>query len=126
MKYSKPQSAERIETPHGIEARRIHENDSVQVMYLVLAPGEELKPHTTPVDVFFYVLEGRGTITIGGESAEVEAETIVDSPKGIVHWWRNSGDANLRLLVVKTPKPGTPAKMADPAVQDWKAGHAGS
>lgn len=100
-----------METPHGIEARCIHENDHVQVMYLKLAPGEALKPHTTPVDVFFYVLEGRGEVSTGAETVEVEAETIVDSPKGIGHCWRNTGNCTLRLLVVKTPKPGTPATM---------------
>lgn len=105
MKYSRPEDEARVDTPHGIEARRIHENDHVQVMYLKMAPGEALKPHTTPVDVFFYVLEGRGTVTIGGESAEVEAETIVDSPRDVEHWWRNTGSGILRLLVVKTPKP---------------------
>jgi len=111
MKYARPEEVGRVETPHGIEARRIHENDHVQVMYLKLAPGEALKPHTTPVDVFFYVLEGGGEVTIGEETAEVGAETIVDSPKGIVHWWRNTGTGALRLLVVKTPRPGTPAAM---------------
>ncbi|MDM7993152.1 MAG: cupin domain-containing protein [Candidatus Fermentibacter sp.] len=111
MKYARPEEVGRVETPHGIEARRIHENDHVQVMYLKLAPGEALKPHTTPVDVFFYVLEGRGEVSIGAETVEVEAETIVDSPKGIGHCWRNTGNVTLRLLVVKTPKPGAQATM---------------
>ena len=113
MKYMHPDLADRVDTPHGIEARKIHENDHVQVMYLKLAPGEALKPHATPVDVFFYVLEGRGTVTIGGESVELEAEAIVDSPMEMTHWWRNTGDTILRLLVVKTPRPGAPARMVD-------------
>ena len=75
MKYARPEEVGRVETPHGIEARRIHENDHVQVMYLKLAPGEALKPHTTPVDVFFYVLEGRGEVSIGAE-ARVEGLVV--------------------------------------------------
>ncbi len=113
MRYSRPDETRTVDTPHGIEARKIHENEHVQVMYLKLAPGESLRPHATPVDVFFYVLEGRGAVTIGDETVEVTAETIVDSPRDVPHHWRNTGDSVLRLLVVKTPKPGGPTRMLD-------------
>ncbi len=71
---------------------------------MLLAPGQSLKKHTTPVDVFFYILEGKGVVKIGGEEAEVEKDTLIDSPKDIPHLLRNTGAGNFRFLVVKTAK----------------------
>ena len=67
-------SYKKIETtrnPHGVEAKKIHDNENVQVVHMLLKPGESLKKHTTPVDVFFYVLEGVGIVEIGEEKQKV-------------------------------------------------------
>ena len=50
------------------------------VVHILLKPGESLKRHITPVDVAFYVLEGKGTIEIGDEKAEAGPDTIIESP----------------------------------------------
>jgi len=73
---------------------------------VVLNPGESLKKHTTPVDVFFYVLEGEGIFEIGNEKQIVNKDMLVDSPKNIPHCLYNEGKEIFRVLVVKTPKPG--------------------
>jgi mannose-6-phosphate isomerase-like protein (cupin superfamily) len=57
--------------PHGVDARSISDTDSAQVVHITLQPGEALKKHITPVDVVFYVLEGRGIVEIGEERAEI-------------------------------------------------------
>ena len=66
-----------------------------------LKPGQSLKKHTTPVDVFFYILEGKGEIEIGDETKEVEKDTLIESPKDIPHLLRNTGTNLFRFLVVK-------------------------
>jgi mannose-6-phosphate isomerase-like protein (cupin superfamily) len=93
------------QNPHGVEAKRIHENENVQVIHMLLKPGESLKKHTTPVDVFFYVLEGEGIVEIGNEKQKVSKDMLIDSPKEIPHCLYNEGISNFRVLVVKTPKP---------------------
>jgi len=93
------------QNPHGVEAKRIHENENVQVVHMLLKPGESLKRHTTPVDVFFYVLEGEGIVEIGDEKQKVTKDMLIDSPKEIPHCLYNEGISNFRVLVVKTPKP---------------------
>ncbi|MCK4822789.1 cupin domain-containing protein, partial [bacterium] len=80
-------------------------HDNAQVVHITLHPGESLKRHITPVDVFFYVLEGEGIIEIGDEKHTVQADTIIHSPAKIVHCWYNESDKPLRILVAKTPKP---------------------
>jgi len=93
------------ETPHGVDVRKLFDSEHVQVIEIKLMPGEELKKHITPVDVFFYVLEGTGIVEIGEEQAEVTLDQLVESPKGIPHRLMNESDSPFRFLVVKTPKP---------------------
>lgn len=72
---------------------------------VTLQPGESLKWHVTPVDVFFYVLEGRGIVEIADESAEVEPHMVIESPARIRHRLRNESSETFRFLVFKTPRP---------------------
>lgn len=97
--------------PHGVDARSISDTESAQVVHITLHPGEALKKHITPVDVVFYVLEGRGVVEIGEERAEVEADTLIESPAKIPHRWINESEGLLRILVVKTPRPKEATKM---------------
>jgi len=80
-------------------------------MHITLEPGESLKKHITPVDVFFYVLEGTGIVEIGDEKQEVEKDTLIDSPANIPHCWYNEGQETLRILVTKVPKPVEQTKL---------------
>jgi len=95
------------ETPRGVSARQVIDMPHINIMNLVLGPGEEVPGHVTPVDVLFHVLEGRGTIRIGDEKAEVKAGEIIVSPAGIPHGLQVSGDGKLSVLVMKTPNPKT-------------------
>ncbi|VVB69461.1 Cupin domain protein [uncultured archaeon] len=97
--------------PHGVDARSISDTDSAQVVHITLQPGEALKKHITPVDVLFYVLEGRGTVEIGEERAEVGPDTLIESPAKIPHRWMNESQALVRILVVKTPRPKEATKL---------------
>ncbi len=93
------------ETPHGVDVRKMFDGEHAQVMEIKLMPGESLKKHITPVDVFFYVLEGSGQVEIGDERTDVSKDQLIESPKGVPHRLMNEGDETFRFLVVKTPKP---------------------
>lgn len=105
MKVVEAQKAAQSPNPHQVDARLLHENDHIQVVAINLQPGEALKRHVTPVDVCFYVLEGRGVAEIGEERQEVSADMLIDSPARIPHRLLNESDAMFRFLVLKTPKP---------------------
>jgi len=91
--------------PHGVDARPIYSHENALVIILTLKAGESLRRHITPVDVFFYVLDGKGIVEVGDEKKEVGKDTIVHSPAKIVHCWYNESDKPLRIMVAKTPKP---------------------
>ncbi|MGC9347404.1 MAG: cupin domain-containing protein [Anaerolineae bacterium] len=91
--------------PHGVSARELLSTEHAQVVMITLNPGEALKLHVTPVDVFFYILEGEGVVEIGGEREVVSRDMLVESPVGIPHRLLNESDGTFRFLVVKTPRP---------------------
>lgn len=90
--------------PHGVSARPLHDTEHVQVTMVALEPGEALLRHVTPVDAFFYVLEGKGIVEIGDEREEVDRDKLIASPAGIPHRLLNESDQVFRFLVVKTPR----------------------
>lgn len=93
------------ENPHNVDVRQLYNRESAQVMHITLKPGESLKPHRTPVDVAFYILEGTPTVHIGEESVTCEKDTLIESPADIVHCLSNSSAGNARILVIKAPRP---------------------
>ena len=98
-------SEEVRENPHKVDVRQLYNKESAQIMHITLKPGESLKPHKTPVDVAFYILEGIPTIHIGDESLEVNKDTIIESPAEILHYISNDTRDFARILVIKAPKP---------------------
>jgi len=105
-----------LETPikknvHQVDARMLYNNESAQAVHMQLNPGQSLKPHITPVDVFFFVIEGTPDVLIGEEKSRVATNSLVESPKDIVHCIYNNTDSIVRILVVKAPRPTTATKV---------------
>ncbi|MFO7743210.1 MAG: cupin domain-containing protein [Anaerolineae bacterium] len=105
MKTVNALAAPEAPNPHGVSARALHATEHVQVSMVTLKPGEALKRHVTPVDVFFYILEGEGIVEIGEEREQVSADQLIDSPARIPHRLLNESGDVFRFLVVKTPRP---------------------
>lgn len=111
MKIHVVKETQIVDTPHKIDVRKLYDKDSAQAMHITLQPGEALKPHITPVDVFFYILEGEPEVLVGEEKIQVKADCLIESPKDIVHCLYNNSKTIARILVVKAPKPTTQAKL---------------
>ena len=111
MKIIDVKNADILKNPHNVDVRKIYDSKYAQTMHLTLNPGESLKRHITPVDVFFYVLEGNGVVEVGDEKKEVGPDTLIESPAHIVHCWYNESIETLRILVVKVPRPTESTKI---------------
>jgi quercetin dioxygenase-like cupin family protein len=111
MKITNYKNLQSNANPHGIESHKIYDTENALVMHLTLQAGQSLKPHITPVDVFFYVLEGSPTILIGEEKMTVTKDDLIESPKDIVHCIYNETDSIVRVMVSKVPKPVMQTKM---------------
>lgn len=105
MIIKKLSDVEIMENAHGVDARNIYNKDEAMITVLTLESGQSLKRHITPVDVAFYVLEGKGVVEVGDEKLVVTKDTLIESPKDILHCWYNESEEPLRIMVVKAPKP---------------------
>jgi len=94
-----------MDNAHNVDARNMYNTAEAMVTVITLEPGQSLKRHITPVDVVFYVLSGKGIVEIGDEKQEILADTLVESPKEIVHCWYNESSEPLRFMVIKAPRP---------------------
>jgi len=89
----------------GTLARAIYSAPEAMVVHIAVRPGGFVAPHVTSVDMEFFVIEGRGTFSLGDESTEAAAGTLIPSPKGLPHGMRNDGPGVLRVLAIKNPRP---------------------
>lgn len=105
MKVIDIKSSPEKPNPHNVSVRMLYDTEHAQAVHIELKPGEALKKHITPVDVFFYVLEGKGVVEIGDETQEVSRDMLIESPAKIPHRLLNPGEGTFRVLVVKVPKP---------------------
>jgi len=111
MRITRVDSLSGFQNPHAVEAKKLYDTENAEVTHMALNSGQSLKRHITPVDVFFYILEGKGTVEIGEERQEVEKDMLIESPKDVPHLLSNTGEGIFRFLVVKLPKQREPIKF---------------
>lgn len=111
MKVIEVKSSPEKPNPHNVSVRMLYDTEYAQAVHIELKPGEVLKRHITPVDVFFYILEGKGVVEIGDEQEEVSSDMLIESPAKIPHRLLNPGDGVFRVLVVKVPRQTEPTHL---------------
>lgn len=79
-------------------------SDALVVNHFTLRPGKGTAPghHPDPYDEVYYVLRGRGVVSLGDppEAFELEPDTVVFIPSGTTHAVENTGTDDLALLTV--------------------------
>lgn len=103
------QHAAILRTPHGSEIRPLIDRTTSQVTRCSLA--EEVLPvgaavgqhHHIETEEIYYIVQGNGRMTVGDEVREVGAGDAVFIPAGKVHSLKNTGDADMILLLVCGP-----------------------
>lgn len=69
-------------------------------------PGQQHAVHIhADQDKMYFVIEGSGEASVGDDVRPVSAGDIVFAPAGIIHGMKNTGAANLVVLVVFSPPP---------------------
>lgn len=98
-----------ISTPHGSEIRPLIDRTTSEITQCSLAeetlpPGRAVTPHHhQELEEIYYILSGRGVMSVGDEQREVGAGDAVYVPRGYRHTLENTGDEPIRLLVVCGP-----------------------
>ena len=78
-----------------------HKNAAIR--NIILKSGEVIPPHSVEVDVFFYVVKGKGTIVIGEEENSVIEGDIVVCPPNVGMSVKADQNIEFSFLNVKTP-----------------------
>jgi mannose-6-phosphate isomerase-like protein (cupin superfamily) len=109
MKINNLRDANVIKTPHGSEIRPLMDRTNSGINKCSLAeetlpPGAEVgRHHHLETEEVYYILAGRGTMTVGSEVREVEPGDAVFIPVGNTHSLKNTGDDPIRLLLICGP-----------------------
>ncbi|MFA7661718.1 MAG: cupin domain-containing protein [Anaerovoracaceae bacterium] len=87
----------------GVSAVHLINETHTRVTKITMHPGDEVPAHDVPVEVFFFVIQGKGTIQIGEELAIVEAQDLVLCPMNTKMSLRADQGDTFVVLNVKTP-----------------------
>jgi len=98
-----------INTPHGSEIRPLIDRTTSNIRLCSLA--EEVLPvgaavgrhHHLGTEEVYYILQGKGRMTVGTEVRELGAGDAVFIPLRMAHTLENTGDEPMRLLLVCGP-----------------------
>lgn len=96
--------------PHHRELKvllspKIHGTSPNLGMGLVtIPPGESGNKHTHDIEQeTWFIVSGRGKLSIGDETVELEQDMVVVAPAGVQHQIINNGREELKALFIFTP-----------------------
>ena len=98
-----------INTPHGSEIRPLIDRTTSDIKRCSLA--EEVLPvgavvgrhHHTETEEVYYIIEGRGRMTVGDEVQDVEEGDAIFIPRRSAHSLKNTGSMPMTILLVCGP-----------------------
>ena len=101
-----------VPNPHGLDAHRLFVSPDVEVVHIHLPAGGSLVRHAAPVDTLFYIIAGTATVESDAGTVQAPAGTLVPHPREVFHRVKNEAGDRLEFLVIKTPRPDRPPRIA--------------
>lgn len=98
-----------IETRHGSEIRPLIDRTTSEITQCSLAeetllPGQSVTAHRhRQLEEIYYILSGRGRMSVGDEQSDVGPGDAVYVPRGHSHTLENTGTEPIKLLLVCGP-----------------------
>lgn len=87
--------------PFNLDGHILFSEKPVELVHLLLKPGEKLESHKNPFDVVFFVIEGSGLLTINEEKQQLGSSDTIKIKSEHMRGWENNTNADFRLLVIK-------------------------
>lgn len=89
--------------PHGTKVTKqvlisADEGPNFAMRCFTIQPGGGMPNHINLVEHEQYVLSGKATINIGGETFQVTAGDVVFIPANVPHWYSANGDEPFSFL----------------------------
>ena len=101
--------------------------DDITLIIEEIAPGDRIPLHTHPINEVIVIQEGSPEVTLGDDTQQVGAGTVVFIPAGTPHGTRNAGTSTIRIHAMfpserigiqyleRNPAPGTESDAPQPA-----------
>ena len=81
-----PDLVRQIKVPEkGILSQTVYNDDQVKLVLFGFAPGNELSAHTAPMPAMLYFLAGRGTLSLGADTMQVQTGSVAYMPPQLPH-----------------------------------------
>ena len=109
MKIINRDRAQVIKTRHGSEIRPLVDRTTTEITACSLAeemlpPGRSVTPHHhRQIEEVYYIISGRGVMTVGDDRREVGPGDAIYVPRGSRHTLENTGLEPIKLLLVCGP-----------------------
>ncbi len=87
--------------PIDLDARKMFSSPHLEVIQLMLHPGEGMAPHVQPMDAVFFILSGSGILELENRNIECTGKSCIFVKAGLQRAWKNSGCGDFCLLVIK-------------------------
>ena len=87
---------------NGIVSKSIVENDHHKIIHFTLAPGQELSEHTASVPAVIQILDGEGTVVLGGVEYAAGPGKLYYMPADLKHAVQARGELVFLLTLFRT------------------------
>lgn len=89
--------------PDKISREMLDDKPEMRIALMCLEPGQKLDPHKAPMRLLMYVVEGKGTFTVGDDKIEADEKTCITCDPMVQHGF--SADRGERLVVMAIVTP---------------------
>lgn len=115
MKHKKiPQKIEELVygttiSQDGCKILELERNEQYSLAYGELAVGEKSKEHKMEMKELYYIIQGKGKITVNKKEKEIEKGDIIIISENAIQKLENTGNERLKFLMIVNP-PYDPEK----------------
>lgn len=89
--------------PDRISREMLSDKPEMRVALMCLGPGQKLDPHKAPLRLLMYVVEGKGTFTVGDEKITADEKTCILCDPMVPHGFAADKGEKLVVMAVVTP-----------------------
>lgn len=90
-------------SPDRIGREMLSDKPEMRIALMCLEPGQELTPHKAPLRLMMYVVEGKGSFTVGDETIEAAEKTCILCDPMTPHGFKADKGSRLVVMAVVTP-----------------------
>ena len=99
MKITKLQNAQKV--PFDLNAFVMHSDEEIELVHLILKPGEKIDLHKNPFDVIFYAMDGEAVLTVEDTTYDIAKYQSIRINKSFNRALSNNSNNDFTTLVIK-------------------------